>query len=269
MSTLIVPNVHFEATGNARAEYSTGNNVTFYANSYIFDNVSFSTLPSGSTVNVGFSQQLNVFTANSTWTKPANTLYITVTLIGGGGGGGGAAANTTRHYTAGGGGAGGTSVKTIMAADLRAAEPVTVGLGGAGGSSTQANGATGSNSVFGNSTSTFSNVVANGGEGGKGANVTVLGLLGGNGGFGLNGDFSLYGSDGFCGSSPGNTAAATLAAGGGMGGASYMSGSARRGTTGLLYGGGGGGANAASTTGVNGATGGNGVVIIQTFRNTA
>jgi hypothetical protein len=51
--------------------------------------------------------QTILYTASSTWTKPANLVYAEVQVSGGGGGGGGAGATTANQAAAAGGGGGG------------------------------------------------------------------------------------------------------------------------------------------------------------------
>lgn len=128
---------------------------------------------------------VQVFTANGTWTKPANVTTVFVQLVGGGGGGGAGsqgAAGTAR--TGGGGGGGGAMLEyTFRASDLAATESVTVGAAGAAGAAgVDIGGGPGTGGVGGGSI--FKTKTAFGGGGGKGAVVATAGSGGGGGGSG-------------------------------------------------------------------------------------
>lgn len=76
--------------------------------------------------------QVQVFTANGTWTRPGNLVYAIVEVQGGGGSGSGAvAAASGQHSKGSGGGAGAYARHTYAGSALAASEAVVVGAGGA------------------------------------------------------------------------------------------------------------------------------------------
>lgn len=125
---------------------------------------------------------IQVFTANGTWTKPASGTLVYVKVWGGGGAGG----NTnTNGSTAGGGGGGGYSEGyTAVTTDVT----VTVGAAGAGSASNNAAGGNGGTSSFAGTTT----IQATGGTGGSGGS----GGSGGAGGVGSNGQINFTGETG-------------------------------------------------------------------------
>jgi len=139
------------------------------------------TIPGGSGLTV--ASQIDSYTANGTWTKPAGALLVRVIAIGAGGGGagGGRRTNGGGAYSPGGGG-GGARVEAIFAASaLGATETVAIGAGGTGGAAGTVADTNGTSGGVGG-TSEF------------GTTVTVR-AYGGGGGFG-GGSGSAQGSGG-------------------------------------------------------------------------
>jgi len=187
---------------------------------------------------------------------------VRVRMVGGGGAGGGMPAGSGGS---GGGGGGGYCEKFITdLSTLSASEDVTRGAGGAG----VVDGTGGQGG-----TSSFLTLTATGGGGGLVGQVTApTTSTGGEGGVGTNGDLNIGGGAGGLGFALGTGSREN---GGGFGGASALSGTSRAlpraGTggsasnAGQLYGGGGTGV-AQRTDGTNaGASGANGIVIIDCF----
>jgi hypothetical protein len=189
------------------------------------------------------SRKVRLYYANDVWTKPAGLLYAAVKLIGSGAGGGKSTSTTTTPKNGGGGGNGGYAEDIFAAAELPASVPVTVPAGGAGATGTSpANGSNGASTAFG------ALLAASGGLAGSGASDNYG--TGGTGGAGAaNGRLSqivmtgLRGSDGF------------LLAGG-----TYPTR-----FDGLGRGGQGGFYTIPNATGLDGGTGGSGLVIVEEY----
>ena len=188
---------------------------------------------------------VQVFTANGTWTKPSGVNIVQLYMIGGGAGGGSGrqgAAVTNRSGGSGGGGGAVISFATIPASVFAASEPIVVGSGGNGGAAMATIDSNGSNGAAGG-LSTFSSgatlVRAGGGNAGLGG--TTGSTAGGTGGIG---DCGVEGS-----SAPTNAA-------GGAG--QTTNGAVATGASGGIYhnatGGGGGGGLDASNTARNGGS---------------
>ncbi len=196
-----------------------------------------------------------IYTADDTWSKPGNLLFAEMVVQGGGGSGGATATTSGSEYSvSGGGGAGGWSYIKLNAASLGATETVTVGAAGSAGSG---------------GTSSFGSIIsATGGASGSLAGPNTAAIFagaGGAGGVGSGGDIDIQGSAG----SPGlalydGTTVYMLA---GSGGASQLGGHTWPLNTGSTptagFGSGGGGKTGNNTSGVSGANGRQGVVIVR------
>jgi len=142
----------------------------------------------------GGGPDIQVFSADGTWTKPAGKTLTTVIAIGGGGGGGGGESNqgTGANRGGGAGGSGGSVVRAVIPTSaLSATEAVVRGAGGAGGAAvTNAAGTVGSNGTA--STFGSTKVVA---KGGPGAGASSGGNGGSPGNLGEGPDGSTYSAD--------------------------------------------------------------------------
>jgi len=233
----------------------------------------------------GGAVDVQAYTADATWTKPAGAQFVEVIAVGGGGGGGSGRLGKTGATRGGGGGGGGGGVTRWMvpAAALGATVAVTVGQGGAGGASptvwtSPANGTSGNPGVDGTASTFGSHVYAAGGLAGQGgagltiipggAGATAAILAGGSGGSGGAGATSnptagaqglgAGGGGGGGGMTDGNTQQAGQAGGAGspiLAGATALPG----GTGGAIAGGAGGaGTSVTSSQAVGGGGGGGG-----------
>ncbi|HAX6709607.1 TPA: phage tail protein [Escherichia coli] len=200
---------------------------------------------------VGCLVNTRVFTSSGTYTPTPGTKRIRVTITGGGGGGGGCkAASSNETFFGAGGGAGGTIISTMTLTEN--SYPVVIGAGGGGG--------VGASVGYKGGDSSFSSLIAPGGEGAGKPGITNTN--GGYGGVPNIGDIRITGGDGGDGQS-GNIGVS------GKGGASYWGGGGRAGAgggvSGKAYGSGGGGAYDAGYSGTNmtGGKGAAGICIIE------
>ena len=212
-------------------------------------------LPGGATTLTSINMQ--VFTADGTYTPTAKTVYFIAEVVGGGGGGGGTINNTSGRGFSAGGGSGAYSKSQISS--IAASYAITIGTAGAGGTAGN-NGSTGGTTNFGSGL-----ITAVGGSGGSKASAPNNGSLGGSSG--VNGEpgetgFTYVSGDG--GSSPYGSGAIPLVDG------TYTT-TSTAGNNGTGYGSGGGGAYKNNTTNDGGRSGGNGsagCVIITEFVGT-
>jgi hypothetical protein len=118
--------------------------------------------------STGGSADVQTFTSNGTWTKPANAKIVKVICIGGGGGGGSGSkdASGAARSGASGGGSGGYSEATFDATLLTSTVTVSTGAGGTGGASVTANTTSGNNGNIGANSSFGSYLNTTGGAAG-------------------------------------------------------------------------------------------------------
>lgn len=217
---------------------------------------------------IGGFGNVQVYTANTTWTKPSGLKRVKVTVIGGGGSGGGAAATGAGQASAGGGGGGGgCSIKIVEAASLGTTENVTVGTGGTAASA-GGTGVTGKTSSFGSHCSATGG--SGGTAGGAGNGDQPSSADGGAGGIGSSGNMNFKGGAGHLGMLFGSISQGV----GGFGGSSFMAGCTKNsftttnttGEAGSAYGGGSsGGATGSSQSAVGSTAGADGIVIVEEF----
>lgn len=215
------------------------------------------------------TSDVQIFTANGTWTKPTNAKTVQVVCIGAGGGGGSGTSTSSALNVGGGSGGGGGSVSTIIldASSVGATVSVTVGSGGVGGA--QVSGNTNGNNGGNGTESTFGNWLrASGGGGGLGNSASAV--------TGGGGASTLTNASGFTGGTPTTTNTASLsgqgitpttgnadglcsewggASGGGAPGSGVNDGKAG-GSSIFAAPGGGGGGSASGSAGGNGGAGG-------------
>jgi hypothetical protein len=210
---------------------------------------------------------IRYYTANDTWSKPANMQnsgFVRVIVVGGGGGSGGQPATAAGQVgISGGGGGGGASIKKIAAASLGATVTVTVGAAGTAGASGANAGGTGGTSSFGAHCSATGGVGGGAGVADSSTNATSSSA----GGAGSGGDLNLAGGY----SNPGRILATGVvsyphggdaALGMGQGGASAVNSIAV--ADGVLYGGGAAGwAKSGSQSAAAGRAGAAGIVIVE------
>lgn len=198
----------------------------------------------------GQSADVQVFTANGTWTKPTGAKRVHVQCWGGGGGGGGGATGGVANGGNGAGGGGGAYIDHwYEAGDLAASVSVTVGAA-TGNAATSADGATGNPSSFGTLMQAFG--------GGGGRRGVSDGSPGGGGGGGLHGAGTVGSlTQGGAGGGPGAGGTNSVGVGiyGGMGGGTTNTAPNVSGTQGVaVFGGGGGGGCTSAGVGAAGRT---------------
>lgn len=188
-------------------------------------------------------KQIQVFssTGTTTFSVPSGITKVKVTTVGAGGGGGSADAGGTDEASGGGAGAGGCAIENV---DVSGTSTIQVFIGAAGAGVAGAVGANGGWSTFG--TNGFYNS-ATGGTGGGFQDDPFAGTSG----TGAGGTINLQGTLPGMGSVSNS---AGVAVPGGLGGVSCMAGT---------YGFGGKGALSVNGGAATGATGGNGVVIVE------
>jgi len=205
------------------------------------------------------------FTSSGVYTPPQNLLYAQIECVGGGGGSGAVQLTLSNQCaSAPGGGGGGYSMTIANRATLAPSTTITVGSGGAGGTwgISPTNGSAGGTSIVG------ALCQATGGAGSLTANSSTANEIGGAaGGVGSGGIINSLGAGGqFA------VAVYTLGQSSGAGGPSRFGGNGRArsntriaGIAGTNGGGGGGPSNRDFFNGLNGALGGDGIVIITEY----
>lgn len=250
-------------TANTMRFFTAGTGISINATS----NTISSTVAGGG--NYAMQVYTNTTPAGVTWTKPANLVAVKVTVVAGGGG---TSDITTSpgQVLLGAAGGGGASIEYIPAPSLPGPVTVTVGAGGTGASPT------GGTSSFGAFLS------ATGGVGASAAPTgTSTGAPGGAGGAGSGGSYNLSGGAGGATSRPmltappGPTFLAIVGAGGGSllstpdGQRSFSGspgGTSVSAVAGISYGGGATGAYyQPSGSPLAGASGGQGIIIVEEF----
>lgn len=180
-------------------------------------------VPATSSSGGGTTVPVNVqtFTSNGTWTKPAGVTTVRVQAIGGGGGGGSGRVSASGTLASGGAGGSGGGYTDMMlpASACGATETITVGTGGAGAAAALADSTNGNPGSAGTSSTFGSKVRAANGNRGE-AGTSTGGAISNNGGSGtatgqIGGISSATGANG---GSPSTTTPYLVPGGGGGGG---------------------------------------------------
>ena len=202
------------------------------------------------------------FTSPGTFTIPASTTSVKVTVIGGGGGGSNGVSNSS---SGGGGGSGGLSIGYITGLTPGGSVTVTVGSGGGAGSGS------GGTSSFGPAGSPATTISATGGAGGgsgtggAGGTGTGYGVLVGGTGGGGGGKYTYGGTGGvFFNTGTAQSTTSIYSLYGQRGGGGSVASPGPVATAGLVGGGGGGsGGNASFPSGPGAGAGGGGLVLVE------
>ena len=220
LTNLNASNLASGTVGTARLATGTANSTTYLRGDQTWAAVA------------GYSgPQAQAFTSNGTFTIPAGSTRLKVTVVGGGSGGSG-------NNSQGRGGAGGGAAISFLTG-LTPGNTLSVTIGGGGGGSTGVGGTGGTSSVASGSQS-ISTISATGG------------VANGAGGIGSGGTLNIGGQ----GSGSGG------GSGGGGGSSIFGGGGAAGGGAGRAYGGAGGG-NSDSCSTVSGGSGAAGVVLFE------
>ncbi len=164
--------------------------------------------------------QVDLFTANGTYTIPAWAQRLEVILVGAGGGGASGASGdaTANRIGGGGGGAGGYVAETFDLSELTGPLTLTVGAGGAGGLGSTGTSSSRNGNAGGVTTLSVSGSVVLSASGGAGGLLTTgVGGAGGAGSFGSGAAGGASVSNGIAGSGADGIGAGPGAGGGGGG----------------------------------------------------
>lgn len=225
-------------------------------------------LPTFQSIPTSFSSiNVQVFTADGTYTPTSGMTHCVIECVGGGGGGGASSTCSGSQVSVGSGGNSGVYARKFSdAATIGASQAVTIGTGGAGGT------APGGGGAQGTTTSLGTICTADGGNGGFGSAATSNFVIVGSGAVVSSGtgDFVVGSTSGAIGIA---SVSGTIVAGG-IGGSSVYSGSnpaligsaSGPGSAGVLYGGGGNGAaTGPSNSQQAGGSGADGICVITEY----